>query len=100
MIEKYYEQLWLAAQLKDRQEMYAKYAAYQEQIVQDYINKDAEVVGISFDGNIQGLPGNFIYRTEIIRAVGLHSSGMIEVLEKIYYLNRISDELKSGEMVR
>ena len=46
------------------------------------------------------LPGNFIYRTEIIRAVGLHSSGMIEVLEKIYYLNRISEELKSGEMVR
>ena len=64
------------------------------------INKDAEVVGIAFDGNIQGLPGNFIYRTEIIRAVGLHSSGMIEVLEKIYYLNRISEELKSGEMVR
>ncbi|MGB5847797.1 MAG: S46 family peptidase, partial [Ignavibacteriaceae bacterium] len=64
------------------------------------INKDAEVVGIAFDGNIQGLPGNFIYRTEIIRAVGLHSSGMIEALEKIYNLNRISEELKSGEMVR
>ena len=64
------------------------------------INKDAEVVGIAFDGNIQGLPGNFIYRTEIIRAVGLHSSGMIEALEKIYNLNRISEELKIGEMVR
>jgi len=64
------------------------------------INKDAEVVGIAFDGNIQGLPGNFIYRTEIIRAVGLHSSGMIEVLEKIYNLKRISEELKSSEMVR
>jgi hypothetical protein len=64
------------------------------------INKDAEVVGIAFDGNIQGLPGNFIYRTEIIRAVGLHSSGMIEALEKIYNLNRISEELKNGEMVR
>ena len=64
------------------------------------INKNAEVVGIAFDGNIQGLPGNFIYRTEIIRAVGVHSSGIIEALEKIYNLNRISEELKSGEMVR
>jgi hypothetical protein len=64
------------------------------------INRDAEVVGISFDGNIQGLPGNFIYRTEIIRAVGVHSSGIMEVLEKIYNINRIAEELKSGEMVR
>jgi Peptidase S46 len=64
------------------------------------INKDAEVVGIAFDGNIQGLPGNFIFRTETNRTVGVHSSGMIEVLEKIYNLKRISEELKSGEMVR
>jgi Peptidase S46 len=64
------------------------------------INKDAEVVGIAFDGNIQGLPGNFIFRTEENRTVGVHSSGMMEVLEKIYNLNRISEELKNGEMVR
>ena len=64
------------------------------------INKNAEVVGISFDGNIQGLPGNFIFRTEDNRAVGVHSTGIMEVLEKIYNLNRISEELKSGEMVR
>ena len=64
------------------------------------INKDAELVGIAFDGNIQGLPGNFIFRTEVNRAVGVHSSGIMEVLEKIYNLNRISEELKSGEMVR
>jgi hypothetical protein len=64
------------------------------------INRDAEVVGISFDGNIQSLPGNFIYRTEENRAVGVHSLAIIEVLEKIYNLNRISEELKSSEMVR
>lgn len=64
------------------------------------INKDAELVGIAFDGNIQGLPGNFIFRTEVNRAVGVHSSGIMEVLENIYNLNRISEELKSGEMVR
>jgi len=64
------------------------------------INKDAEVIGIAFDGNVQGLPGNFIFRTEVNRTVGVHSSGIMEVLENIYNLNRISEELKSGEMVR
>jgi len=64
------------------------------------INKEAEVVGISFDGNMESLPGSFIYRTEENRAVGVHSSAIIETLEKIYNLERISEELKSGEMVR
>lgn len=64
------------------------------------INKEAEVVGIAFDGNIQGLPGNFIYRTEENRTVGVHSSGMMEAIEKIYHLDRIAKELKNGEMVR
>jgi len=64
------------------------------------INKKTEVVGISFDGNMESLPGSFIYRTEENRAVGVHSSAIIETLEKIYNLERISEELKSGEMVR
>jgi hypothetical protein len=64
------------------------------------INKNAEVVGVTFDGNIQGLPGNFIFRTELNRSVGVHSRGMTEAIEKIYNFNRLSDELKSGEMVK
>lgn len=64
------------------------------------INRDAEVVGISFDGNMESLPGSFIYRTEENRAVGVHSSGIMESLEKIYEFNRIVEELKDGEMVR
>ena len=64
------------------------------------INRDAELVGISFDGNMESLPGSFIFRTEKNRSVGVHSSAIIEVLEKIYNLDRISEELKSGEMVR
>ena len=64
------------------------------------INRDAEVVGISFDGNMESLPGSFIYRTEENRAVGVHSSGILESLEKIYKFDRIVEELKNGEMVR
>ena len=62
------------------------------------INKNAEIVGIAFDGNIQGLPGNFIFRTEENRTVSVHSNGMREVIEKVYKLKRLSDELKAGKI--
>lgn len=64
------------------------------------INKDAEIVGVSFDGNIQGLPGNFIFRSEENRTVGLHSDGMIEAIEKIYKFIRLAEELKNGKIVK
>lgn len=63
------------------------------------INKNAEVVGLAFDGNIQGLPGNFIFRTEENRTVSVHSSGMYEAIDKIYRLKRLSSELKAGKIV-
>ena len=62
------------------------------------INEDAEVVGLAFDGNIQGLPGNFIFRTEENRTVGVHSQGMLEAIRKVYKLNRLADELESGHI--
>jgi len=62
------------------------------------INRNAEIVGLAFDGNIQGLPGNFIFRTEENRTVSLHSAGMYEAIDKVYKLKRISDELKSGKL--
>lgn len=64
------------------------------------INKNGELVGVSFDGNIQGLPGSFIYREELNRTVGLHSSGMIEALKYIYKFDRIIEELKTGKMTK
>jgi hypothetical protein len=62
------------------------------------INRNAEIVGLAFDGNIQGLPGNFIFRTEENRTVSLHSSGMYESIDKVYKLKRISEELKTGKL--
>ncbi|MCH7769897.1 MAG: S46 family peptidase [Bacteroidetes bacterium] len=64
------------------------------------INKNAEIVGVSFDGNIQSLPGNFIFRSEENRTVGLHSDGMIEAIEKIYKFIRLAEELKNGKIVK
>jgi len=62
------------------------------------INKNAEVVGLAFDGNIQGLPGNFIFRTEENRTVSVHSSGMYEAIDKVYKVKRLSSELKTGKI--
>lgn len=62
------------------------------------INKNAEVVGLAFDGNIQSLPGNFIFRTEENRTVSVHSKGMYEVIDKVYMLKRLSAELKAGKI--
>ena len=64
------------------------------------INKNAEIVGLAFDGNIQSLPGNFIFRTEENRTVSVHSKGMWEVIDKVYKLKRLSAELKAGKIAK
>ena len=64
------------------------------------INKNAEIVGLAFDGNIQGLPGSFIFRTEENRTVSVHSKGMYEAIDKVYKLKRLSAELKAGKITK
>jgi hypothetical protein len=57
------------------------------------INKDAEVVGLIFDGNIESLPGNYWYDARFNRAVGVHSAGIIEALKKVYGEDELAKEL-------
>ncbi len=57
------------------------------------INKDAEVVGIIFDGNIESLPWNFMYDDVVGRSVATDSRAIIEVLRKIYHADGLADEL-------
>ncbi len=62
------------------------------------INKKAEIVGLAFDGNIQSLPGNFIFTTEQNRTVSVDSRGLIEAIGKVYKATRLSNELKTGKI--
>jgi hypothetical protein len=47
------------------------------------INKNAELVGLVFDGNIESLVGRFVYNEENNRCVAVHSAVMIEALRKL-----------------
>jgi Peptidase S46 len=57
------------------------------------INKNAELVGLIFDGNIQSLVGDFIYDESVNRAISVDSRGMLEVLRKVFNANEVADEL-------
>jgi len=57
------------------------------------INKDRELVGLIFDGNIQSLVGNFEYDESVNRSISVDVRAMLEVLRKVFGANNLVDEL-------
>jgi hypothetical protein len=58
------------------------------------INRNAELVGLIFDGNIESLVGNYVFDETASRAVAVHSAAMLEVLRKVYDAGSVADELE------
>jgi len=58
------------------------------------VNREGELVGLIFDGNIESLAGDFVYDGTKNRAVAVHSAGMLEALRKIYGVEGLADELE------
>jgi hypothetical protein len=61
------------------------------------VNRNGELVGLIFDGNIESLAGDFVYDGSKNRAVAVHSAGMIEGLRKLYGASALADELEGKQ---
>ncbi len=57
------------------------------------IDREARVVGVAFDSNIEGLPNEFLYSDVAARAVGVHSAGIVMALRDIYRAEALVAEL-------
>jgi hypothetical protein len=57
-------------------------------------NKEGELVGLIFDGNIESLVGDFVYYEVNNRAVAVHSGAIIQVLRELYDASPLADELE------
>lgn len=62
------------------------------------INKNREIIGIAFDGNIESLAGDFLYDEQNNRCVGVTSQGILEILHNVAGADRIRDELLNGKI--
>jgi len=57
------------------------------------VNKDLELVGLIFDGNIQSLIADYAYSDVQGRSVSVHSSGIRESLRYVYDLEDLANQL-------
>jgi hypothetical protein len=60
------------------------------------IDRDANVIGLIFDGNIFSLGGDYGYDAAKNRAVAVDSRALLEGLRKVYHMNYIVDEIEAA----
>jgi hypothetical protein len=63
------------------------------------IDRELQVVGLIFDGNIESLSGDYIYLPETNRAVAVDVRGILEALKVVYEAHRLVEELLAGQPV-
>lgn len=63
------------------------------------INKNKEIVGIAFDGNMESIAGDFLYDTKANRMVSVASQGIVEILSDLLKCTRLANEIKAGKIV-
>jgi hypothetical protein len=57
------------------------------------VDAGGEIVGLVFDGNIESLPGYFIYDGTVNRTVAVDSRAIVEALVKVYDDRALADEI-------
>lgn len=62
------------------------------------INREGELVGLIFDGNIESLPGDSVYDGEKNRAIAVHTAAMTRLLRGVYRAGALVDELEGARL--
>jgi hypothetical protein len=57
------------------------------------VNQRGELVGVTFDGNLESLPVTYLYSDEQARAVHVDVRGIVEALDKVYKAAGLLKEL-------
>jgi Peptidase S46 len=57
------------------------------------VNRDGELIGVTFDGNVESLPDTYLYSDEQARAVHVATQGIVEALQKVYGATALLQEL-------
>ncbi|MFZ0686848.1 MAG: S46 family peptidase [Terriglobales bacterium] len=60
------------------------------------VDRDANIVGLIFDGNIFSLGGDYGYDAAKNRAVAVDSRALLEGLRKVYHLDHVVDEIEGA----
>ncbi len=60
------------------------------------IDKDANIVGLLFDGNIFSLGGNYGYDPVKNRSIAVDSRGLLEGMRNVYHIDRIVNEIEAA----
>jgi Peptidase S46 len=60
------------------------------------VNRNGELVGLIFDGNIESLAGDFVYDMTKNRAVSVHTAVMMQALRNLYGATALADEIDAA----
>jgi hypothetical protein len=60
------------------------------------LDRQLQLVGLIFDGNIESLPGDYIYLPEKNRAVAVDARGIMGALRDVYGAKRLVEELSTS----
>jgi hypothetical protein len=61
------------------------------------VNRKGEVVGVTFDGNLESIALTYMYADDTARAVHVATPGIVAALQKIYKATALLQELGIAE---